>query len=75
MKKHLLGTFYGQKMFIESDIDRDFPTLYTDWLESERKNAVREAEDNKFIKELENKSKEMENTIWYKVGKKLGFDR
>jgi len=73
MKKQLLGTFMGNKIYIEADNDINWVDLWETWLKYEKNNAVNEYKDKIFFDKLQEKSKQMEKALWYKVGKFMGF--
>jgi hypothetical protein len=82
MKKETLGTFFGQPLVLEVDeTNKTIPDSWSwqeewkNWLKSERKHAVEEYKNILFIKQLENKSKEMEKTLWFRFGKFMGWDK
>lgn len=69
--KTILGTFFGQNIYIESNDDVDWSKLWEDWLKNEKENAVLDYQKTIYFKQLEEKSKQMEKTIWYKLFKNI----
>ena len=64
MKEIKLGTFFGNDMILKIRDDDDFNYIkaWEDWVASTKKQAVREYQDDLFLKQLETKAKKR---LWF----------